>query len=72
MDISKIIDICSGEIIDAWVDTTSEEKNGILYIRIGIVTLQLDRNMTQALFLALNKANKKLNELNIELEEWDW
>lgn len=57
-------DIFSSEYIDIWVD------DGLLYIRIGIVTVQLDKQMSQDLYLGLEKTNDKLNELKKVLKTW--
>ena len=62
---NKMIDLHTSEQSQSWY------SDGSLFIRIGFVTLNLDKRMARELFVALVNTNDKMNELGIELEEWD-
>jgi len=62
---SQIINIVDSDNVDTWFD------DGILYIRLGFITLQLDKELAHNLYIALENTNQKLNELNLELKDFE-
>lgn len=57
------IDLVEGEWCDSWY------LDGTLWVRIGIITLALDKNLARELIITLENAHNKINDLGLELED---